>query len=157
MSKKTTKRAATRAGDGALKVLTVILAVVLVIMIIITVVKVKTSFSDYTSTPNEILRSVNNGYYPETVTEMYDNIVLGKTVESDADYTAPYALLSYYEAESYYVGYTKAAEQAAKSGDKEYEESLRAKASEYQAEMEAARSEIGELDFMTEDIDELFS
>ena len=157
MSKKTTKRAATRAGDGALKVLTVILAVVLVIMIIITVVKVKTSFSDYTSTPNEILRSVNNGYYPETVTEMYDNISLGKTVESDADYTAPYALLSYYEAKSYYVGYTKAAEQAAKAGDKEYEAALRAKASEYQAEMEATRSEIGELDFMTEDIDELFS
>jgi hypothetical protein len=48
MSKKTTKRAATRAGDGALKVMTVILAVVLVIMIIITAVKVKTSFQPLT-------------------------------------------------------------------------------------------------------------
>ena len=155
--KKTTKQGSGRAEEGAFKVLTAVLAVALVVMIIITVVKINTSYSDYTSTPNDILRSVNNGYYPDALMEMYDNIALGKTAEKDDGYRAPYALLNYYEAESCFSGYTKAADQAAAAGDKEYEEALRMKASEYQAEMEAARSGMGELDFMTEDIDELFS
>ena len=154
--KKTTKQVSGRAEEGAFKVLTAVLAVALVVMIIVTVVKINTSYSDYTFTSNDILRSVNNGYYPDALMEMYDNIALGKTVEKNEGFRVPYALLDYYEAESCYLGYTKAADQAAAAGDKEYEETLRMKASEYQAEMEAAKDGMGELDFMTEDIDALF-
>lgn len=154
--KRTTKQGSGRAEERAFKVLTAILAVVLVVMIIVTVVKINTSYSDYTSTPNDILMSVNNGHYPDALMEMYDNIALGETIEKDEGFRAPYAILNYYEAESCYLGYTKAADQAAAAGDKGYAEALRVKASEYQAEMDAAKDGMGELDFMTEDIDALF-
>ena len=125
-------------------------------MIIITVVKVKTSFYNYISTPNDLLRSINNGYYSEAVAEMKDNIALGETAEKDPDYVTPYALLDYYEAESFYSGYVRAAEQASAAGDKSLEADLMDRAAGYQADMEAAIGEMGELSFMTEDIDSLF-
>lgn len=154
---KTTKEGTRRLGEGAFKALIAVLAVILVIMAIVTVVKINTSFSDYVSTPNDILRSVNNGYYPDAMMEMYDNIALGYTAESDVGYAAPYAILEYYEAQSFYVGYTKAAEQAAAAGDKALEAELKDKAAGYLADMDAAGSGMGELSFIAEDVDGLFS
>jgi len=148
--------AGSAASDKLFRVIIILLAVILVFMVGITVAKINSSFSDYTSTPNDLLRTIKNGYYSEAVSEMYDNIALGETADKDADYMAPYAIIDYYEAESCYYAYIKAAEQAAKAGDKEDEAALKDKAAEYQMKMDAARNGMGELYFMAEDIDEIF-
>ena len=129
------------------------MAATLVFMIGITVLKINSSFSDYTSTPNDLLRTIKNGYYPDAVSEMYDNIALGETVEKNADYAVPYALLEYYEAESMYTGYIRAAEQTSDTAEAA---GLMAKADEYKTAMEAARSGMGELSFMADEIDGYF-
>ncbi len=145
--------AGSTAGDKLFRVIIILLAVILVFMIGITMVKINSSFSDYTSTPNDLLRTIKNGYYPDAVSEMYDNIALGETVEKDADYAVPYALLEYFEAESMYTGYIRA---AALTADPAENADLTAKADEYKADMEAARSGMGDLAFMTEEIDGYF-
>ena len=145
--------AGSTAGDKLFRVIIILLAVILVFMVGITMVKINNSFSDYTSTPNDLLRTIKNGYYSDAVNEMYDNIALGETVEKDADYAVPYALLEYYEAESMYTGYIRAAEQTSDSAEAA---ALMAKADEYKTAMDTARSGIGELAFMTEEIDGYF-
>ena len=145
--------AGSTASDKLFRVVIILLAVILVFMVSITIAKIKTGFSDYTSTPNDLLRTIKNGYYSDAVNEMYDNIALGETVEKNSDYAVPYALLEYYEAESMYTGYVRAAEQTSDSAEAA---GLMAKADEYKAAMETARSGMGELAFMTEEIDGYF-
>ena len=145
--------ASSTAGDKLFRVIIILLAVILVFMVSITIAKIKTGFSDYTSTPNDLLRTIKNGYYSDAVNEMYDNIALGETVEKNADYAVPYALLEYYEAESMYTGYIRAAEQISDSAEAA---GLMSKADEYKTAMEAARSGMGELSFMADEIDGYF-
>lgn len=145
--------AGSTASDKLFRVVIILLAVILVFMVSITIAKIKTGFSDYTSTPNDLLRTIKNGYYSDAVSEMYDNIALGETVEKDADYAVPYALLEYFEAESKYTGYIGAAELTSDTAENA---ELMAKADEYKADMEAAISGMGELAFMTEEIDGYF-
>ena len=145
--------AGSTASDKLFKVVIILLAVILVFMVSITIAKIKTGFSDYTSTPNDLLRTIKNGYYSDAVSEMYDNIALGETVEKDADYAVPYALLEYFEAESKYTGYIRAAELTSDTAENA---ELMAKADEYKADMEAAISGMGELAFMTDEIDGYF-
>lgn len=145
--------AGSTASDKLFRVVIILLAVILVFMVSITIAKIKTGFSDYTSTPNDLLRTIKNGYYSDAVSEMYDNIALGETVEKDADYAVPYALLEYFEAESKYTGYIRAAELTSDTAENA---ELMAKADEYKADMEAAISGMGELAFMTEEIDGYF-
>lgn len=145
------------AVDGLYKVIIAILSVILVVMIVITAVKINSSFSEYVSTPNDLLRTIKNGYYPDALSEMYDNIALGETSSKNSDYIAPYALLDYYEAESYVALYKSAAKQAAAAGDKQKETELLEKVSVYQGTMDAARNGMGEIEFMTEEIDGIFA
>lgn len=145
--------ASSTAGDKLFRVIIILLAVILVFMVSITIARIKTGFSDYTSTPNDLLRTIKNGYYSDAVNEMYDNIALGETVEKNADYAVPYALLEYYEAESMYTGYIRAAEQTSDSAEAA---GLMSKADEYKTAMEAARSGMGELSFMADEIDGYF-
>ena len=150
---KKTGAAGSTASDKLFRVIIILLAIILVFMVSITIAKIKTGFSDYTSTPNDLLRTIKNGYYSDAVSEMYDNIALGETVEKDADYAVPYALLEYFEAESKYTGYIRAAELTSDTAENA---ELMAKADEYKADMEAAISGMGELAFMTEEIDGYF-
>ena len=145
--------AGSTASDKLFRVIIILLAIILVFMVSITIAKIKTGFSDYTSTPNDLLRTIKNGYYSDAVSEMYDNIALGETVEKDADYAVPYALLEYFEAESKYTGYIRAAELTTDTAENA---ELMAKADEYKTDMEAAISGMGELAFMTEEIDGYF-
>ena len=145
--------AGSTASDRLFRLIIILLAVILVAMVLITMAKINQSFSDYTTTPNDLLRTIKNGYYSDAVNEMYDNIALGETVEKDADYAVPYALLEYYEAESMYTGYIRAAEQTSDTAEAA---GLMAKADEYKADMEAAKAGMVELAFMTEEIDGYF-
>ncbi len=145
--------AGSTASDKLFRVIIILLAIILVFMVGIAMAKINNSFSDYTSTPNDLLRTIKNGYYSDAVNEMYDNIALGETVEKNADYAVPYALLEYYEAESMYTGYVRAAEQTSDSAEAA---GLMAKADEYKAAMDTARSGMGELSFMTDEIDGYF-
>ena len=150
---KKTGAAGSTASDKLFRVIIILLASILVFMVSITIAKIKTGFSDYTSTPNDLLRTIKNGYYSDAVSEMYDNIALGETVEKDADYAVPYALLEYFEAESKYTGYIRAAELTSDTAENA---ELMEKADEYKADMEAAISGMGELAFMTDEIDGYF-
>ena len=144
------------AGTGGEKLFTGIIAllsVILAVLIIITAVKVNRRSFRYIAEPDDILRSVKNGYYSDAVEEMYNNIANGETVEKNPDYAVPYAMASYCEAASYYSAYTRAAEMAADAGKAE---ELRTAAEAYLQEMEEARVLAGDLAFMTEDIDSLF-
>ena len=142
-----------KGGDRLFRLIIGLLAVILVIMAAATVYRINQSFSNYTSDPNDLLRSIKNGYYSDAVHDMHDNIVLGETAEKNPDYAVPYALLDYFEAESVYTGYVRAAEleeDSAKAAE------LMAKAEVFRADMEAARTGMGELAFMAEDIDGFF-
>ena len=145
--------AAPKGKDRLFKLIIAMLAVILVIMAIITIARINASYSDYVSTPNELLRTIKNGYYADAVREMHDNIAQGETIAKDPDYAVPYALLDYFEAESLYTGYVRAAE---KETDPVKAAELIAKADEFKAGMEDAKTGMGELAFMAEDIDGYF-
>ena len=145
--------AAAKGKDRLFRLIIALLAVILVIMAIITIARINASYSDYVSTPNELLRSIKNRYYADAVREMHDNIALGETADKDEDYAVPYALLDYFEAESVYTGYVKAAE---KETDPAKAAELMERAGEFKAGMEAAKAGMGDLAFMAEDIDGYF-
>ena len=146
--------AAASGSDKLFKVIIILLALILVLMVIITAAKINQTYTDYTTRPNDLLMTIRNGYYSEAVHEMHDNIARGETVEKNQDYAIPYALLEYYEAESVYTGYARMAETET---DKTRAAELKAKADELKNEMEAARTGMGDLEFMAADIDELFA
>ncbi len=153
-SKKRTLNTAKSSGtDKLFTVIIALLSVVLVVLSIITAVKINESHQDYITTPNDILRTVKNGYYPDALEEMHDNIALGETETKNPEYALPYALSDYYEAQSLYTAYSKAAKL---TEDAEKANELDAAAARYQQEMESARKRTGELEFMTQDIDSVF-
>ncbi len=151
---KTGNAAGMRLGDGLFRTILIALGIILVIMLIALGYKVNNSVYRYTSTPNDLLRNMKNGYYTEAVIEMKENIAQGETVEKDSDYALPYALIEYYEAESYWAAYHKAAEL---EGNAAYKADLEQKAAEYRSQMDDAYSRMGELAFMSEEIDASFS
>ena len=146
--------AATRLSDKAFSIVIVILVVILVILLIAFGTKLKNNHYSYYSTPDELMYSIRNGNYINGVQEMRHNISQGKTVEKDEEYAVPYALLDYYIAESYYVGYSKAAEGASDASEKTR---LSDAAASYLEKMEAAGGKMGDLSFMTEEIDGVFT
>ena len=145
--------AATRLSDKAFSIVIVILVVILVILLIAFGMKLKNNHYSYYSTPDELMYSIRNGNYINGVQEMRHNISQGKTVERDEEYAIPYALLDYYVAESYYVGYSKAAEGASDASEKKR---LSDVAESYLEKMEAAGGKMGDLAFIKEDIDKVF-
>ena len=84
---------------------------------------------------------------------MYDNIAQGETPEKNAEYTAPYAILEYYEAASLLKAYTNADSGA----DPVRGAELALAAERCKADMEDARSRMGDLDFFAAEIDALFN
>ena len=81
------------------------------------------------------------------------SITIARIKTGFSDYAVPYALLEYYEAESMYTGYIRAAEQTSDSAEAAV---LMSKADEYKTAMEATRSGMGELSFMADEIDGYF-
>ncbi len=142
-----------RLGEGAFKIILIVLGIIFVIMTIGFLYRINQGFTDYTSTPNDILRAMKNGYYDQAVEYMYDNIALGETVSKDPDYEVPYALAEYFEAKSQCTAYERAAELTDNAGLKS---DLAAKAQEFRSQMDDAYSRMGELTFMTEEIDGIF-
>ena len=142
-----------RFSDKAFSAVIVILAVILVILLIAFGARLKNAHYSYTSTPDEMMYSIRNGNYINGVQDMRHNISQGETADRDEDYAVPYALLDYYVAESYYVGYSKAAEGAADPSEKVR---LSDVAASWLEKMEAAGDEMGDLAFIKEDIDKVF-
>lgn len=143
-----------RMGDGAFKIILIVLGVIFVIMTMGFLYRINQGFTDYTSTPNDILRAMKNGYYDQAIDDMYDNIAMGETVSKNPDYEVPYALTEYLEAKFQRVAYEKAAELTDNAGLKS---DLAAKALEFRSQMDDAHSRMGELTFMSEEIDGFFS
>ncbi len=140
-------------GDRLFRVLLVLLSLVLVAMIMIAGTVIRREAYRYTSTPNELLRMIRNGNYPDAVTDMYDNIAQGETPEKNVEYAVPYAILEYYEAASL----LKAYENADSAGDPGRGAELVKAAEQCRTAMEDARSRMGELEFFTEEIDAIFA
>ena len=140
-------------GAKLFRFLLIILSVILVVMIIITFNVIGRKSYTYTADPDDMLRQIKNGYYPDAVMDMYDNIALGETPEKNTDYMIPYAILEYYEASSLYKGYINA---AASSSDPARKEELTEAAESCRSDMEHARSRMGELEFFTSEIDDIF-
>ena len=154
MGKKHNNRVKTeKLGDRLFRLLLILLSLVLVIMVIIAVAVTREKTSRYTSTPNEILWTIRNGSYPDAVTSMYDNIAQGETPEKNPDYAVPYAILEYYEAASLLKAYTG----ADASSDPGRQAELEASAEQCRADMEDARSRMGDLEFFAPEIDAIFS
>ena len=139
-------------GDRLFRFLLILLSFILVAMLIIAGTVIRRESYRYTSTPNELLRMIRNGDYPEAVTSMYDNIALGETPEKDPDYAVPYAILEYYEAASLLKAYAG----ADASSDPGRQAELEAAAEQCKADMEDALSRMGDLEFFAPDIDALF-
>ena len=140
-------------GDRLFKVLLILLSLVLVVILMITGTKINRESYRYYSKPNELLWTIRNGNYPDALTSMYDNIAQGETPEKNAEYTAPYAILEYYEAASLLKAYTNA-----DSGtDPVRGAELASAAERCKADMEDARSRMGDLDFFAAEIDAFFN
>ena len=141
-----------RLSDRLFRLLLILLSLVLVVMVIAAAAMTRERSSRYYSKPNELLWMIRSGSYPDALTSMYDNIAMGETPEKDADYAVPYAILEYYEAASLYWAYTH----ADSASDPAYKAELTASAERFKAEMTDARSRMGDLEFFSEEIDEIF-
>ena len=131
-------------GDRLFKVLLILLSLVLVVILMITGTKINRESYRYYSKPNELLWTIRNGNYPDALTSMYDNIAQGETPEKNAEYAAPYAILEYYEAASLLKAYTNADSGA----DPVRGAELASAVERCKADMEDARSRMGDLDFL---------
>ena len=140
-------------GDRLFKVLLILLSLVLVVILMITGTKINRESYRYYSKPNELLWTIRNGNYPDALTSMYDNIAQGETPEKNAEYAAPYAILEYYEAASLLKAYTNVDSGA----DPVRGAELASAAERCKADMENARSRMGDLDFFAAEIDALFN
>ena len=140
-------------GDRLFKVLLILLSLVLVVILMITGTKINRESYRYYSKPNELLWTIRNGNYPDALTSMYDNIAQGETPEKNAEYAAPYAILEYYEAASLLKAYTNVDSGA----DPVRGAELASAAERCKANMENARSRMGDLDFFAAEIDALFN
>ena len=140
-------------GDRLFRVLLILLSLVLVVILMITGTKINRESYRYYSKPNELLWTIRNGNYPDALTSMYDNIAQGETPEKNAEYAAPYAILEYYEAASLLKAYTNADSGA----DPVRGAELASAAERCKADMEDARSRMGDLDFFAAEIDAFFN
>ena len=140
-------------GDRLFRVLLILLSLVLVVILMITGTKINRESYRYYSKPNELLWTIRNGNYPDALTSMYDNIAQGETPEKNAEYAAPYAILEYYEAASLLKAYTNVDSGA----DPVRGAELASAAERCKANMENARSRMGDLDFFAAEIDAFFS
>ena len=140
-------------GDRLFRVLLILLSLVLVVILMITGTKINRESYRYYSKPNELLWTIRNGNYPDALTSMYDNIAQGETPEKNAEYAAPYAILEYYEAASLLKAYTNVDSGA----DPVRGAELASAAERCKADMEDARSRMGDLDFFAAEIDALFN
>ena len=120
-----------------------ILGIVLAGLIIFFVFRVKEDFYSYTIEADDLLRTLNRGDYVNAWYEAQENQGKGITAEKDPEYALPYAVTQYFEAASYHSAYEK-------SGEAE-------KTAEYRKQMDKAYSDMGELQYMAEEIDELFA
>lgn len=120
----------------------IILGIVLTGMTMLFLYKVNRRTYSYTTEPNTLLHMLNRGEYAQVWREVQNNRALGETKEKDKDYALPYAVTDYFEAASYYNAYLE-------NGDAE-------KAGQYKAAMEEAYEDMGELQFLAEEIDEMF-
>ena len=139
-------------GDRLFRFLLILLSLVLVVMVIIAVSVMQRESYRYVSTPNDLLRMIQNGDYPDAVTSMYDNIAMGETPEKNEDYEVPYAILEYYEAASLLKAYTG----ADVSSDPDRKAELEAAAEQCKTDMESARKRMGDLEFFAPEIDAIF-
>ena len=140
-------------GDRLFRVLLILLSLVLVVILMITGTKINRESYRYYSKPNELLWTIRNGNYPDALTSMYDNIAQGETPEKNAEYAAPYAILEYYEATSLLKAYTNADSGA----DPVRGAELALAAERCKADMEDARSRMGDLNFFAAEIDAIFN
>ena len=139
-------------GGKVFRILLVILSVILVVMVIIAVNVIRRESYVYISEPDDLLREIKNGYYSDAVIDMNDNIAKGETAEKDPDYSAPYAILEYYEAASLYNGYKG----VGMSSDQARNAVITEAAERCKTEMENARGRMGELEFFASEIDDIF-
>ena len=152
-TRKQTGGVAASGSDRLFKLLIIIASIILVIMIMVFCYCIRQTYYTYTSSANDILRSIQNGRYESAISDRNYNIANGLTVQENRDFEVPYALVDYYEAQFLYTQYTKAAENTA---DKKIKSEILKKAEEYRSIMEEAKTHTGDLAFMTEDIDKIF-
>lgn len=116
----------------------VLLCLVLIGEVIFFVTRISTKRESSTLDASTILHELNRGAYMDALYSVRYNRAAGLTEEKDPDYALPYAAADYYEAASYYLAYSKCGQ----------EEQARV----WREKMEAARDRMGELQFLTEDM-----
>ena len=119
-----------------------ILGLLLIGLIIMFITRVNRTFYSYTAEPNELLHMLNRGEYSEAWRQVGENRAQGITEKENKDYVLPYAVVDYFEAESYYSVFLE-------SGNTE-------EAARYREAMDEAYETMGELQFMAEEIDGIF-
>lgn len=142
MSRTKTKTVKT-GSDRLFSIATILLAVVFVILALVFVNKVRENRYHYISEPNEILRELKRGEYPDALDSVESNRASGVFESDDEGYIAPYALVDYLKAESYWIAYTRVGDAAA--------------AAPYKEEMDRTLGNAGDLAFMAASIDAIFA
>ena len=130
------------------------MGIVLISMLMLFTARVRKSFYTYSAEPVDILRELNRNDYVDAWHDARENRAAGITKEKNPDYAVPYAVTDYFEAASYYSVFGKEAdaENDGKSGSGPESDQARV----YREKMDTAREEMGELEYLAEDIDELF-
>ena len=119
-----------------------VMGIVFAALVLLFVSRVRENFYYYTAEPNDILRELHRSDYAGAWRDARENRAAGTDAEEDPAYAVPYAAADYFEAVSYYEVFRE-------SGDEE-------KAEEYRKKMDAAREKMGELAYLSEEIDALF-
>ena len=130
-------------SDRLFSIVTVLLAVVLVVLALVFLYNVRQERYSYISEPNEILRQLKRGEYADALDSVESNRANGVFEPDDEGYIAPYALVDYLKAESYWVAYSRVGDAAT--------------AAPYREEMDRTLGNAGDLAFMAEGIDAIFA
>ena len=130
-------------GTAVFYLVVTVLGLVLIGLSILFMTRINRTYDNYSSDANYLLYTVNRGDYIHAWLDVQNNRANGETEKKNAAYTLPYAIVDYFEAESYYTMYLN-------SGDME-------KARQYREEMDSAYEKMGELQYIAEDIDALLS
>ena len=140
----TEQKRGTKSPRGALLfyVAATMLSLLFIILTVLFIARSRRAFYNYTAEADDILRELNRGRYVEAWNDVRSNRMQGVTEDKHPEYALPYAAADYYEARSLYTAYRAAGE--------------RDRAAYYKNEMEEAYDGMGKIQFLADEIDEMF-
>lgn len=129
--------------DRLYNLATTALVILLVFLAIIFIYESRRSYTSYVEKPASILRAIDGANYDSAIESVSSARANGVDESKDSDYTEPFAVVDYFNAEMDYKMYTQAGDTA--------------KAADAKARMDAAYAKMGNMQFKKDEIDKIIN